>query len=103
VKFEWTPQFEADRDRLSDDEYRLFLKVAKEDFSSACDRHQMNRREPWPRKLRVQPMTGTRGIWEMTWSFAGPDGRATFEWVTVKGEVRIRWRRVGGHAIFKKP
>ncbi len=39
----------------------------------------------------------------MTWSFAGPDGRATFEWVTVHGEPAVRWRRVGGHAIFGNP
>ena len=48
-------------------------------------------------------MTGTDGIWEMTWSFSGPDGRATFQWVSVVGEIRIRWRRIGGHEIFRKP
>lgn len=48
-------------------------------------------------------MTGTERVWEMTWSFSGPDGRATFEWVTVGKEIRIRWRRIGGHAIFKNP
>jgi hypothetical protein len=39
----------------------------------------------------------------MTWSFSGPDGRATFEWVLVDGEPGIRWRRIGGHAIFGSP
>ena len=39
----------------------------------------------------------------MTWSFASPDGRATFEIVTVDGEQRIRWRRVGGHEVFRNP
>ena len=39
----------------------------------------------------------------MTWSFAGPDGRATFEFVIVDGESRVRWRRVGDHNVFKKP
>jgi hypothetical protein len=38
----------------------------------------------------------------MTWSFAGPDGRATFEWVVRDGEARIRWRRIGGHAVFDR-
>jgi hypothetical protein len=103
LTFDWTPQFEADLARLSDKEYRLFRKVAKEDFSPACDRHVANPGAAWPKQLRVSPMRGTDGIWEMTWSFAGPDGRATFQWVTVEGKVRIRWRRIGGHEIFKRP
>ncbi len=41
--------------------------------------------------------------WEMTWSFAGPDGRATFEWITIDGEQAVRWRRVGGHEILNDP
>ena len=48
-------------------------------------------------------MTNAPGIWEMTWSFAGPDGRATFEWIRIAGEPGIRWRRIGGHAIFGQP
>lgn len=40
---------------------------------------------------------------EMTWSFASPDGRATFEFLTVDGELCVRWRRVGDHDAFKNP
>jgi hypothetical protein len=39
----------------------------------------------------------------MTWSFSGPDGRATFEWTEIEAEPAIRWRRVGGHEIFDAP
>jgi hypothetical protein len=39
----------------------------------------------------------------MTWSFAGPDGRATFELVTVDSELRCRWRWIGGHNVFTSP
>lgn len=102
MKFDWTPQFEGDVRRLSQTEYKLFRKVAREDFSPACDRYR-EQRQAWPRKLRVDHVQGTDGIYEMTWSFSGPDGRATFEWVSVEGEVRIRWRRVGGHDVFKSP
>ena len=39
----------------------------------------------------------------MTWSFAGPDGRATFEWVVRGAVARVRWRRIGGHEVFREP
>jgi hypothetical protein len=39
----------------------------------------------------------------MTWSFSGPDGRATFEWIQIGSEPGIRWRRIGSHAIFGEP
>ena len=32
-----------------------------------------------------------------------PDGRATIEVVKIDGEPAIRWRRVGGHEVFKNP
>ena len=35
--------------------------------------------------------------------FASPDGRATFELVTVDDELRCRWRRVGDHDVFESP
>lgn len=103
MKFERTPQFDADIRRLSQDEYELFRKVAREVFSPAADRIALDPSAKWPAKLRVRVVQGTRGIFEMTWSFAGPDGRATFELVTVDDELRVRWRRVGGHQIFRRP
>jgi hypothetical protein len=48
-------------------------------------------------------MEGLQDIWEMTWSFSGPDGRATFEFITVDGELAIRWRRIGDHQIYENP
>jgi hypothetical protein len=48
-------------------------------------------------------MRGTSGIWEMTWSFASPDGRATIEFVRRDDELICRWRRVGDHGVFRDP
>jgi hypothetical protein len=48
-------------------------------------------------------MRAAPGIFEMTWSFASPDGRATFEILTIDGEARIRWRRIGDHGVFREP
>lgn len=103
MKFERTAQFDADIRRLSEAEYEPFRKVARDEFSPAADRLAANPSAKWPARLRVKVVQGTRGIFEMTWSFAGPDGRATFELVTVDGELRVRWRRVGGHQIFRRP
>ena len=46
--------------------------------------------------------------YEMTWNFSGPDGRATWEWVTVidtdgRHWPAVRWRRLGAHRIFREP
>ncbi len=81
----------------------MFSDVVREAFIPAAISHIEDPGTPWPKALRVKAVQGTQGIWEMTWSFTGPDGRATFEWVTIGGKPAIRWRRVGGHAIFSEP
>ena len=103
MKFELAPEFEADFRRLTEAHRDLFRRVIKEAFVPACDRRATEAAAAWPARLRVKRVEGTRGIMEMTWSFSGPDGRATFEWITVDAEPRIRWRRVGTHAIFREP
>ena len=103
MKFELTPAFEGDWARLSKAERATFQKVVREEFHPACERRSFDPGAAWPSSLRVKAVQGAPGIWEMTWSFAGPDGRATFEWVEIRGEPGIRWRRIGGHAIFGAP
>ena len=52
---------------------------------------------PWPRALRVHRI----GVnYSMTWSFAGPDGRALFRLAEVAGETVVVWLRVGNHSIY---
>ncbi len=103
MKYERTPRFDADVRRLSDNERTLFRRVAVEQFAPAAEQHAAEPAAPWPKGLRVKRLQGAPGVWEMTWSFAGPDGRATFEWVEIDDEPAIRWRRVGGHAVFSEP
>jgi hypothetical protein len=103
VRYQVTPAFEADWRRLTADEQGVFRTVVRERFNPACDRRAANPAEPWPRSLRIRDVEGAPGILEMTWSFAGPDGRATFEWLVVDGIPVVRWRRIGGHAIFGRP
>ena len=103
MKFQQTQRFVGDRRRLSDGEFRQFSRVIRDEFVPAAQSHVSDPGGAWPARLRVRPLQGTRGVWEMTWSFAGPDGRATFEWIQIDGHPAIRWRRVGGHAIFTDP
>jgi len=103
VRFERTPAFDADWARLSDDERAMFMQVVIDDFNPACDRRLRDPTAQWPRRLRVKAVRAATGLCELTWNFAGPDGRATFEWVADSTNPRIRWRRVGGHSIFRQP
>ena len=103
MKFEITPAFEGDWARLSKAERATFQKVVKKHFHPACERRRVDPAAPWPTSLRVKGVEGAPGVWEVTWSFAGPDGRATFEWIEMAGETAIRWRRIGGHAISGAP
>lgn len=103
MRFEITPAFDADYRRLSREHATAFRQVVREKFALACDAYAKNPATPWPASLRVKPVRSAPGVWEMTWSFASPDGRATFELITVEGEPRCRWRRVGDHGVFKKP
>ena len=101
--WETTPAFDADVRRLTPAERDLFRAAVRGRFAPAAVRVAADATARWPKALRVKAVAGATGIWEMTWSFAGPDGRATFEWIEIGGERAIRWRRIGGHEIFRDP
>ena len=101
MKFEITDSFKGDWSRLSEGERRLFREVLPT-FRASCDRIAADPAAKLPAPLRVKDVENAPGVLEMTWSFSGPDGRATFEWVTIDASRGVRWRRIGGHAIFKK-
>ncbi len=103
MKFETTPAFDNDYRRLRREHADAFKRVVREKFARACDAYATDPTSIWPAALRVKSVRSAPGIFEMTWSFASPDGRATFELITVDGELRCRWRRIGDHAVFKEP
>jgi hypothetical protein len=103
VKFETTPAFDNDYRRLKREHADTFKQVIRDKFAPACDAYATDPTAGWPAALRVKPVRHAPGILEMTWSFASPDGRATFELIAVDGELRCRWRRVGDHQTFKSP
>jgi hypothetical protein len=103
MKFQTTPAFDSDWRRLAPESRRRFIDVVSKSFGPACTALAANPATKWPASLRVKRVRGTAGILEMTWSFAGPDGRATFELVDIDGEMHCRWRRIGDHVVFNRP
>lgn len=102
MKYVVLGSFKADYQRLSAAERALFKEVLPA-FVEACDRYAADRTSTWPSSLRVKSVERAPGVFEMTWSFSGPDGRATFEWIRLDGDLAVRWRRIGGHRIFRAP
>ena len=103
MKFETTPAFDNDYRRLKREHADTFKQVIRDKVAPACDAYGTDPTAGWPAALRVKSVRSAPGILEMTWSFASPDGRATFELIAVDGELRCRWRRVGDHQVFKNP
>lgn len=103
MRFETTPRFDADYASLPI-EHRQVFRALVPAFSAACDGYV---RDPggfrWPARLRVRRLVGAPRVWELTWSFASPDGRATFEFVTDAAGALVRWRRIGTHRVFADP
>lgn len=102
MKFALTDSFRRDRDRLTAAERQL-VRDALPAFVAACDRIAADPAAGWPAGLRVKDVEGAPGIFEITFNFSGPALRATFEWTRIDGTRAVRWRRIGGHAIFRQP
>lgn len=103
MKYERTEQVKRDYRKLSEAEREQFKQTVAEHFRPAVERRVEDPGSEWPKRLRVKGVKGADGIWDMTWHFSDPDGRATWEWTTIAGESALRWRRVGSHAIFSDP
>ncbi len=108
MKFERTESFRADYQRLTEKEREMFRSAVRT-FIIACD-HFIETRDPssWPASLRLKAIVYATGIFEIKWSFSGPDGRATWSWSNVTTDLgaqvpAVRWRRLGGHEIFRTP
>ena len=107
MKYEITDSARADFSKLNEN-HKPLARAGMATFAKACGDHNDPNTISFPASLRVKPVQGAPGVFEMTWNFSGPDGRATFEWASVtkeKGttEPMVRWRRIGDHGIFKNP
>ena len=90
------PGFWDDFARLMLAQQQRFLRVVRR-FAEDADAGAFRS------ALRVKPLRGHPGIWEMTWE--GNDGRATFMYGPEKlpGKRHVIWLRIGGHEIFQEP
>lgn len=103
MKYETTAKFQSDYRTLSDRDRSLFRSAVKL-INAAYAKHLKSQGAGlpvWPTRLRLKPVTDAPGIFEMTWSFTGPDGRATFEFFRAGAETGIRWRRIGDHKVIR--
>lgn len=103
MRFEITPAFRSDFATLKREHKVCFRTIAMTKFNDACDVFAADPQAPWPGALRVKSMKNAPGIYEMTWSFNSPDGRATFELRRDDRGLYCLWRRVGDHSIFTLP
>jgi hypothetical protein len=103
LKYRLLPGFVTEYDRLPADHqafFRTAVRVVNQTYAAQQDTPPIR----WPPELRIKRVHGAKGaIWEMTWNFHRPDGRATFEFITIDGAPAILWRRIGGHEIFGEP
>lgn len=90
MKYVRTPGFLADLRRLPDEHRKMFAAAVHELLRPALDAGAHTGAAPWPRALRIHRIGKD---YSMTWSFAGPDGRALFRLAEVAGDpVVIRLR-----------
>ncbi len=103
MRFERTAAFLRDAARLSPEHYAMFREAVHKHFLPALEQGAHTGRVPWPVRLRIHKLSGTR-VYSLTWNFASPDGRATFEFdATEDGSLLLRWRRIGDHSIYDRP
>jgi len=104
VRYTRLPAFLADWQALMPDERRLIKQWLTDDLLPAFAAYEADPKGyVWPAKLRFERIRHGGGICAVTWSFAGPDGRATFEFGTDEGQPCIIWRRIGHHDIYTNP
>lgn len=104
--FERSDSFKSDYGRLSEPE-RATVKRALREFIEDLSGIERGTQTQFRATLRVKPMKGHDGIWEMTWEYQ--DGRATFMYGPPRDaenapqKRHVQWRRIGTHRIFTDP
>lgn len=102
MKYASTSSFDRDYARLPREHRQMFRTTLQEHFLPAIADGSFSGTPPWPTRLRIHQVAG--GIYSLTWSFSGPDGRATFHLERNEaGETILVWRRIGSHTVYERP
>lgn len=104
MKFRSNAAFDRDFARLPHEHRAQFQTAVPDHFLPTIAAGAFTGSSPWPRRLRIHRLTDS-AIYSLTWSFASPDGRATFHLDTTPddGEPILVWRRIGDHSIYHDP
>ena len=104
MKYVRLPAFLADWQALPEPERAFVKRWLAEIFLPAVAAYEA---DPtgfiWPRSLRFERIKSAGGVCAVTWSFSGPDGRATFQFSMIDSEPCLVWRRIGHHDIYHQP
>jgi len=98
VKYTRTAGFLSDLRRLPEEHRKLFAQAVHDVLRPALEAGAHTGAVPWPKALRIHRIGSD---YSMTWSFAGPDGRALFRLAEITGEPVLVWLRVGNHDIYQ--
>ena len=101
MRYRTAGAFDRDFKQLPVEHRQLFLTALREHFLPAIEAGSFTGTPPWPKRLRVHQLAG--GVYSITWSFTGPDGRATFHLEREGAETILVWRRIGTHDIYHNP
>lgn len=100
MEYRTADAFDRDFGRLPAQHRRMFLGVLRDHFLPAIAAGSFTGLPPWPKRLRVHQLAGR--VYSITWSFNGPDGRATFHLEREDKETILVWRRIGNHDIYDR-
>lgn len=103
MKYRTAAAFDRDFARLPVQHQQMFRTAVRDHLLPAIDAGSFTGDPPWPTRLRIHQLHGT-DVYSLTWSFASPDGRATFHLTTDDAGDRVLvWRRTGTHRIYDRP
>lgn len=95
MKYRTLSSFRRDLGKRPTEHLVKFRDAVYKHFLPAADAGAFAGQVPWPPRLRVHRLSDSH-IYSMTWSFASPDGRATFHLeADGEGTPVLVWRRIG--------
>jgi hypothetical protein len=99
VKYQTTAGFNLALAKLPREHRRLFVDAVRTHLIPALAAGADRGEASWPRRLRVHKIGA---VYSLTWSFAGPDGRALFTiGLDAAGEPLLTWLAIGYHDIYQ--